>query len=38
MTGEPPLASLVRAARLGWATLWWMVALGALWQLARVLL
>ena len=30
--------SLRTVARLGWAALWWAVALGALWQLARVIL
>jgi len=30
--------SLLRLARLAWAVLWWMIALGALWQLARVVI
>jgi len=39
MTRADPAAVSLRAlGRLAWTALWWAIALGALWQLARVVL
>jgi hypothetical protein len=35
---EPAAASLRRVAALAWAALWWGIAIGALWQLTKVVL
>jgi hypothetical protein len=38
MTRAEPALSFRTVGRLAWTALWWAIALGGLWQLARVVL